>query len=148
MCYTGRWPPGKQNLVSDPKGAEVGKTLKKLSFDSVRGPEPTEFLALLACAKIKESPFSKEKFIKGRLDLRCWLLAAHDEYVTVGIDSGQPFTLWLLSAVLKQVGDPDWNEQAEGLMQEVPYAMAKKEFGSDLLWQLWQASRSQTTPSG
>ena len=133
MCYTGRWPPGKQNLVSDPKGAEVGKTLKKLSFDSIRGLEPTEFLALLACAEIKESPFSKEKFIKGRLDLRCWSLAAHDEYVTVGIDSGQPFTLWLLSAVLKQVGDPDWNEQAEGFMQEVPYAMAKKEFGSDLL---------------
>jgi hypothetical protein len=39
-------------------------------------------------------------------------------------------------------------EQAEGLMQEVPYATAKKEFGSDLFWQPWQTSRSQTTLSG
>jgi len=101
LCPAGRWLPGKRNPVSDPKGDDVGKTLKKLSFDSVRGLEPTEFLALLACDKIKESPFSKEKIMKGRLILRCGLLTAHDEDVTVEIYSGQPFTLWPLSSLLK-----------------------------------------------
>ena len=93
MCPTGRWLPGKRNPVSDPKGDDVGKTLKKLSFDIVRDLEPIKFLALLTCGKIKELPFSKEKIMKGRLALRCWLLTAHDEDVTVENYSGQPFTL-------------------------------------------------------
>jgi hypothetical protein len=45
LCPTGRWLPGKRNPVSDPKGDDVGKTLKKLSFDIVRDLEPIKFLA-------------------------------------------------------------------------------------------------------
>ena len=107
LCSPGRWPPYRRRSSKWGKVPEVREQLLRIIRDNTGSTE--RLACMMAVGRCEDSPFT-EQMIKDGVEVMLSNMEINgaEKAQLRQIPNFQPFRLYLLATLAKELGDPDW----------------------------------------
>ena len=113
LCSPGRWPPERRRTaVSDPDLVIAQKSFSVLSDLIAKELDYNKVLCALATGRCAQCPIPDAVLQKAKAALLSTVGTGAEKDQLERVPDNQPFSLYLISELLRRTGDPDWQAYA------------------------------------